>query len=276
MKILVTGARGQVGSELCRPSVQQPGVMEVVGFGSTELDIADLTRVREVVRQQAPDLIINAAAYTAVDKAESDADSACRVNRDGAENLARAADEAGIPIFHISTDYVFDGSSEKPYRESDTVSPLGIYGQSKYQGEQAVAAANPRHIIMRTSWVFGVNGGNFPKTMLRLAGSHPEIRVVDDQRGCPTFARDIADALLVVARKLDLEQTLPWGVYHFSGAEACTWYEFACETLQNAFARGMIPALPGMTPIPTSDYPTPAKRPANSVLDCGKWQSAFP
>ncbi|QEY59400.1 dTDP-4-dehydrorhamnose reductase [Pseudomonas sp. C27(2019)] len=270
-KVLVTGAKGQVGSELVKAA---PAGFTVIGLGSNELDITNQQQVTAVMAQYKPDLIINAAAYTAVDKAESDIETAFAVNEKAVALLAQAAYDADIPLFHISTDYVFDGQASTPYKETDTVNPQSVYGASKLAGEQALERTHAKHIILRTSWVFGATGNNFVKTMLRLGKEREELSVVADQYGCPTSARSIAEVLWQLAEKYVAERTLPWGVYHFSNSPACTWYEFACEIFEQAVKAGVLERKPVVHPITTAEYPTPAKRPAWSVLDCGKIERA--
>jgi|SRR5690554_68968 len=266
-KVLVTGAKGQVGSEIVKTV---PAGFTVIGLASNELDITNQQQVTAVIAQYKPDLIINAAAYTAVDKAESDSDNAYAVNQQAVAWLAQAAKQADIPLFHISTDYVFDGESTTPYKETDPVNPQSVYGMSKLAGEQVLAATHNKHIILRTSWVFGAEGNNFVKTMLRLGKERDELSVVADQHGCPTSARSIAEVLWQLAEKYMSERALPWGIYHFSNSPACTWHEFAVEIFQQAKERGLLENIPSVKSITSEDYPTPAKRPAWSVLDCNK------
>ena len=223
--------------------------------------------------QYEPDLIINAAAYTAVDKAETYIETAFAVNEKAVTLLAQAAHEADIPLFHISTDYVFDGTSSVPYKETDPVNPQSVYGASKLAGEQVLERTHTKHIILRTSWVFGSTGNNFVKTMLRLGKEREELSVVADQHGCPTSARSIAEVLWQLAEKYVSERTLPWGVYHFSNSPACSWHEFACEIFEQAVKAGVLERKPVVQPITTAEYPTPAKRPAWSVLDFEKVES---
>nr|WP_322939457.1 dTDP-4-dehydrorhamnose reductase [Pseudomonas sp. s4] len=266
-KVLVTGAKGQVGSELIKLA---PAGFTVIGLCSAQLDITDQSQVNATVALHQPHLIINAAAYTAVDKAESDSDNAYAVNEQGVAWLAQAAKQADIPFFHISTDYVFDGESTTPYKETDPVNPQSVYGMSKLAGEQVLAATHNKHIILRTSWVFGATGNNFVKTMLRLGKERDELSVVADQHGCPTSARSIAEVLWQLAEKYVTERALPWGIYHFSNSPACTWHEFAVEIFQQAKECGLLENIPSVKSITSEDYPTPAKRPAWSVLDCNK------
>lgn len=269
-KVLVTGAKGQVGSELVKAA---PAGFTVIGLGSNELDITNQQQVTAVMAQYKPDLIINAAAYTAVDKAESDIETAFAVNEKAVALLAQAAYDADIPLFHISTDYVFDGQASTPYKETDTVNPQSVYGASKLAGEQALERTHAKHIILRTSWVFGATGNNFVKTMLRLGKEREELSVVADQYGCPTSARSIAEVLWQLAEKYVAERTLPWGIYHFSNSPACTWHEFACEIFEQAVKAGVLERKPVVHLISTAEYQTPAKRPAWSVLNFSKSES---
>lgn len=262
-KVLITGAKGQVGAELVQTT---PAGFTVIALDSKQLDITNLVQVKTVVTKHQPDLIINAAAYTAVDKAESDIEQAYAVNKKGVEWLARAAEEADIPLFHISTDYVFDGQASQPYKETDSVNPKSVYGASKLAGEQVLAKILSKHIILRTSWVFGIVGNNFVKTMLRLGKERDELSVVSDQYGCPTSASSIANILWLLVAKYIQEKSLPWGIYHFSNSPACTWHEFACEVFEQAVKTGTLNKAPLVKAITTADYPTPAKRPAWSVL----------
>lgn len=267
MRVLITGARGQVGHELMRLA---PAEFEVRGLDSAALDITSPEQVMSAVTQFQPELIINAAAYTAVDKAESDIERAWAVNHRGVANLAAAAENLSIPVFHISTDYVFSGDAGTPYRESDETNPSGVYGASKLAGEEALAAACSRYLVLRTSWVFGVHGNNFVKTMLRLGGERDSLSIVADQQGGPTSAASIAAALWQLAEIYQIRQQLPWGLYHFSGSPHCTWFDFAEEIFHQAESLGLLQHCPQLLPIATADYPTPAQRPAWSVMDCTK------
>lgn len=268
MRVLITGAGGQVGHELLR---QTPAGIEAIGLTSAELDISNGAQVAETVARLQPGLIINAAAYTAVDKAESEPERAHAVNAEGVAHLAQAAAAAGIALLHISTDYVFPGDAEVPYREEDASGPIGVYGASKLAGEQA-AALCPRHIVLRTSWVFASHGNNFVKTMLRVGAQREVLGVVADQLGGPTAAASIAGALWQIARQWQAEGALPWGIYHYSGAPACSWHGFAVEIFRQAVELGLLSRAPQVNAITTADYPTPARRPAWSVLDCAKIQ----
>ena len=264
MRVLITGALGQVGQELM---LSAPASWQVSGFGSKELDISDAQKVLDTVQQLQPQLIINAAAYTAVDKAESDMERAYAINQHGTHNLAQAAQSVDCPLLHISTDYVFDGQHNQPYTEHDTAAPNSVYGDSKWQGEQAITAICRKHIILRTSWVFGLHGNNFVKTMLRLGRERDALSIVSDQVGGPTSARSIAQALWQIAQQYQSSGDGPWGTYHFSGAPTCSWYDFAEEIFAQAAALQLITKVPELKPINTHDYPTPAQRPAYSVLD---------
>lgn len=267
MRVLICGAAGQVGHELVDLS---PAWAEVTGLDSTAMDITSEPEVKARLETIRPELIINAAAYTAVDKAESDARRAFAVNRDGVAWLAQGAERLGIPLFHISTDYVFAGDATEPYREDDPTGPTGVYGRSKLEGERVLAASCSRHLILRTSWVFGSHGANFVKTMLRLGREREELAVVDDQLGGPTSAQSIAKALWRLAERYREQGALDWGIYHFSGQPACSWRQFAEEIFRQAVASGLLPRAPEVRPIITAQYPTPARRPAFSVLDCDK------
>ncbi len=218
-------------------------------------------------------LIVNAAGYTAVDRAESEKEQAFLVNRDGARILAETAAAAHLPLLHISTDYVFDGRATAPYVETDAVAPLGIYAQSKEAGERAVRAAAPRHVILRTAWVYSPSGTNFVRTMLRLGSERSELSIVDDQLGCPTAAADVADAITTILAAAQGPGFDAWGTYHCVGADAVTWYGFARAIFECAAPFGVKP--PKLRPVTTADYPLPAPRPAYSVLSTAKLERAF-
>lgn len=264
MRVLITGAQGQVGQELI---LSAPPNWEVHGLGSSDLDITDAAHVMASVQALHPQLIINAAAYTTVDKAENDSARAHAVNHLGAENLAKAASSIRCPLLHMSTDYVFSGEHTQPYTEQDTPAPNSVYGESKWLGEQAIHAFCPEHIILRTSWVFGLHGNNFVKTMLRLGQERDALSIVSDQVGGPTSARSIAQALWQIAQHYQNNGSCAWGTYHFSGAPTCSWYDFALEIFTQAATLQLITKAPVLQPINSSDYPTPAQRPAYSVLD---------
>ena len=271
MKILVTGAQGQ----LARSLLAAAGAHCVVAIGRPDLDITDIETVHRHIGAQTPDVVINCAAYTAVDKAESDADAAHRVNVIGAANVAAGCAVAQIPLVHISTDYVFDGRKPAPYVETDLTGPMGVYGRTKLAGEDAVAAANPRHLILRTAWVYSPYGHNFVRTMLRLAETRPELGVVDDQHGSPTYAPHLAEAILAIAPQIaDAPAAAAvWGIYNAAGAGETTWCGLARDVFRRAAEAGAPVAK--VNAITTADYPTPARRPANSRLDCSKLQATF-
>ncbi len=272
MKILITGSTGQLAREL---QSELAGTGKLLALGHNALDLAVPEQIREQVRLLRPDLIINAAAYTAVDPAETHREQAFAVNARGPQVLAEEAARLGVPLIHYSTDYVFDGRKTEPYDEHDTPNPLGVYGASKLAGEQAIQAVGGEHLILRTSWVYGVHGHNFVKTMLRLARQRDALGVVSDQIGCPTQAGSIASVLLELARRYADGAELAWGVYHYSGAPACSWYDFAVEIFRQGEAAGLIARQPEVSPIMTAQYPTPARRPAWSVLDCSRFEAAF-
>lgn len=263
MRILITGAAGQVGGELVARAEA-----DAISVDRQQLDITDPAAVLQLIETHKPAVVINAAAYTAVDKAEQEPERAFAVNRDGSHNLAVACRALGIPLLHLSTDYVFDGHKATPYLESDPTSPMGVYARSKWEGEQQIRFHHPEHLILRVSWVFGVRGGNFAKTILRLARERPQLRIIADQRGCPTEAGAIADALLMIAKRHISGDAVAWGTYHYTGTPETTWHGFASEIVEQAAALGMIDQRPIVDPITTAEYPLPAPRPANSLLDC--------
>ncbi len=264
--ILVTGGSGQVGSYLSR--YDWPQGVRAVAPVRAELDLADPTSIARVMKSQPWAAVINCGAYTAVDKAESDIVSAWQINALGPAQLAQETAAAGIPLIHVSTDYVFDGQKSSPYSETDAVAPLGVYGASKEGGEQAVRTGNPKHIIVRTAWVVSDHGQNFIKTMLRLGSQRPHLRVVDDQFGCPTHAGDLAQALAKIALQSITSKNEPSGTYHFSNAGSATWYGLAEELFSISARTGA--QVPTLEPITTAQYPTPARRPANSRLSTDK------
>jgi dTDP-4-dehydrorhamnose reductase len=263
MKILLTGASGQVGHELER-SLQ--GLGEVVAVDRSRMDLANLDQVRSVVRAVRPDLIVNPAAYTAVDKAEAEPELARTVNALAPEVMAREAKALGAALVHYSTDYVFDGSKPGAYVEADPTNPLNVYGRTKLEGEQAIAASGVAHLILRTSWVYGMRGKNFLLTMLKLGKEREELRVVDDQHGAPTWARTIADTTALALAQARAEDW--WaqnsGIYHLSSRGQTTWCGFTRAILAAAGSPCRV------TPIGTADYPTPARRPLNSVMNADK------
>jgi dTDP-4-dehydrorhamnose reductase len=269
MKIIVTGHKGMLGSDLL-PLLRDAG-FDVVGLDVDEMDITDAEDVSKHFKTIMPELVINCAAYTAVDKAESDVDAAFAVNRDGPRNLAQACRDFNIPLIHVSTDYVFDGTTAGAYCENDSINPLGVYGTSKWEGEECVRSSLEQHIIIRTSWLYGVNGNNFVKTMIRLSSERDEIRVVCDQQGCPTWTRDLADAIVKVSERIQTDGNgTPWGTYHYCGKGYTTWYEFTKSIVANKERKEESQKTPKITAIETCEYPTPAKRPKYSALDCEK------
>ena len=270
--IFVAGKQGQVALSLKEAADARNVALST--HGRPELDLLDPAATKKAVLDVAPSAVINAAAYTAVDKAESEEELATRINADGAAALAAAAAELGVPFIHISTDYVFDGTKDAPYVESDAVGPTGAYGRSKLKGEQAVLKANPRAIIVRTAWVYSPFGKNFLKTMLALAG-HDTLSVVADQHGNPTYAPDIANALLDILAQLDDKEPTAdkAGIYHLAGTGFTNWHGFALSIFENGTEFGL--PVPDVRAISTAEYPTPAKRPANSRLDCDKLNANF-
>lgn len=271
VRIIATGGGGQVGTELAR---RAPALgVALNALAHADLDITNDGQIGHVLDRERPDVVINAAAYTAVDKAESNADAAFAVNRDAAGLVAANCAARGIPLIHISTDYVFGGDKNGVYLEDDPVKPLGVYGTSKEAGECAVRAAAPRHVIMRTAWVYAAHGGNFVRTMLRIGAERDTLRVVADQTGAPTFAGDIADAAITIARAIAGNPTAPWGTYHYTAKGRTTWHGFAEAIFEEAAP--VLGRRPRVEAIPTSEYPTPARRPVNSVLDCTKIDAAF-
>ena len=273
MRLVVTGRDGQVAASLLEAGQAHAGV-EIVAIGRPELDLARPGTIIDAIAAGKPDIVVSAAAYTAVDQAEDEPDIAFAVNATGAGKVAEAAARLGVPIIHLSTDYVFDGSGSRAYVETDTTAPLGVYGASKLAGELAVAAAGPRHLILRTAWVYSPFGRNFVKTMLRLAADRDEISVVADQWGNPTCALDIADAVLHAATMLHRERSFAaFGTYHLAGTGETNWSGFARHILDTSRAAGGPWAQ--VRDIATKDYPTKARRPANSRLSSAKFAAVF-
>lgn len=271
LRLAVTGLTGQVVSALIE---RAPRDVEIIALGRPQLDLGVRGAVLAGLRHAGCDAIVNAAAYTAVDKAESEPDVAMRVNGDGAGHVAEAAAELGVPLLHLSTDYVFDGTLDRAYREDDPTGPTGAYGRSKLAGEQKIAEIHPDHAILRTAWVYSPFGANFVKTMLRLGETRDEVGVVADQSGNPTCALDIADALFAIARRLrsDASPNLR-GVFHLTGQGDATWADVAEATFAVAAQHGRKPVR--VRRIATADYPTPARRPANSRLDNTKLATRY-
>lgn len=276
MKILVTGKNGQVGFELQRALAP---LGEVVAVDHAECDLADADAIRALVRRIAPAVIVNPAAYTAVDKAEADQATAFAVNTEAPRVLGEEAARLGALVVHYSTDYVFNGTKEGAYAESDTPDPQSVYGRSKYEGEVALAQANARHLILRTSWVVGAHGGNFAKTMLRLAGERERLTVVADQFGAPTSAALLADLTAQLVRQYQREggENFPYGTYHVAAGGETSWHEYARFVIAEALAAGKpLKATPdAVAPLTTDQYPTPARRPANSRLDTTRFSDTF-
>ncbi len=263
MKILLTGTGGQVGYELQR-SLQ--GLGEVIALDRSRMDLADLDQVRDVIRTVKPDLIVNPAAYTAVDLAEKERELALRINAHAPAVMAEEAARLGAGIVHYSTDYVFDGSKDGAWLETDATGPINVYGASKLAGEQAIAAAGVPHLILRTSWVYGMRGKNFLRTVLRLAAERDQLRIVGDQFGAPTWSRTIADTTALLLVRLQERGGFAaehGGVYHLSAAGSTSWHGFTQAILQHA----KVAQRPTVTAIPTEAYPLPAPRPRNSVMD---------
>ena len=276
MKVLITGSNGQVGSCLVKQLQSCPEI-EFLAVDRNELDITSEQDVIKTVNDFLPTIIINAAAHTAVDKAEDEVELSYAINRDGPEYLAQAAEKVGAVILHISTDYVFAGDKEGLYSEIDPVSPQGVYGQSKLAGEEVVIDTCSRHIILRTAWVFGEEGNNFVKTMLRLAKQRDSLGIVADQFGGPTYAGDIATALIKIAKTIiDSKNTFNnYGVYHFSGMPHVSWYDFSQAIFDKAVEQKVLVKSPDVKKITTDEYSTPAKRPINSRLDTKKITTVF-
>jgi dTDP-4-dehydrorhamnose reductase len=266
--ILVTGGTGQLASALATAA----GVHRV---GRPDFDFERPDTIEATFRAIKPRLVVNAAAYTAVDAAENDSDAAYRANRDGPAILARLCAEADIPLIHVSTDYVFDGTKPDPYIETDAVAPQGVYGASKLAGEVAVMASNAKAIILRTAWVYAATGKNFVRTMLSVGKTRPRLTVVGDQYGCPTTATDLSAAIMAIVARIDATGWSPAyrGIFHAAGSGSTSWHGLAVATFEDAARHGA--NVPEVLPILTADWPTPAKRPANSRLDCTKLHDVF-
>ncbi len=270
MRLLIAGWQGQLARALVELAPAAPDI-KALAIGRPALNLCEPASITRAMTDFKPDVIINTAAYTAVDKAEDEADAATALNRDGARLLAEAAFNRGAAIIHISTEYVFDGAKPTPYVETDVTGPLNAYGRSKLEGEAAVRHANSRHIIVRTSWVHSATGTNFVKTMLRLAGERETVRVVDDQIGSPTYAPHLAEAVLGMARRVARESdgtSAPWGTYHAAGAGVVSWCGLAREVFRVSAMHGGPQAR--VEPITSAERPSLAPRPMNSRLDCGK------
>ena len=256
MKVLVTGVKGQLGYDVMAELAKRN--IEAIGVDIDEMDITDKISVEKVIGEAAPDVVVHCAAYTAVDAAEDNEALCRRVNADGTRNIAEVCKKLDCKMVYISTDYVFDGQGTRPWEPDDERHPLNVYGQTKYEGELAVQENLSRYFIVRIAWVFGKNGKNFVKTMLKLAETHDKLTVVNDQFGSPTYTYDLARLLV------DMIQTDKYGIYHATNEGICTWYEFACEIFRQAGVKIEV------TPVPASEYPAKAKRPENSRLDKSK------
>jgi dTDP-4-dehydrorhamnose reductase len=267
MKIITFGSKGQLGHELVKQGNRFG--FEILPFDLPEVDITDSLQVEHLVSTTPATLVVNAAAYTNVDRAETEKTLALAVNRDGPENIAQSCEKKNIPLIHISTDYVFNGETKHPYTEADQVAPLGVYGHSKSEGEKKIRLQIKRHIIIRTSWLYGVYGHNFVKTMLKLAEKNSRLKVVSDQFGSPTSAADLAETVLTIGRQIQNSIKIDWGTYHYCGLGTATWHLFAEKIFQ--IAKQYTPLkIETVEPIKTDGYPTPAKRPMYSVLDCSR------
>ena len=271
MKVLVTGCHGQVGSEVSSLADQ---TFKVSAYGRRDLDITSAEAIERRFDEAMPDLVVNCAAYTAVDRAEDESALAYRVNADAVELLGHACARRGIAIIHLSTDYVFDGRKDTPYTEDDPPNPLGVYGASKLEGEHRLREATERHVILRVSWVFGRLGRSFPDTILRLGSTRDELTVVDDQIGTPSPAALIASAVRRIAEKTLSDDEL-WGTYHFATQPAVSWCAFARCVLEAGAESGVLRSTPTVRPITTADWPAQAARPLNSRLDARKATQAF-
>jgi dTDP-4-dehydrorhamnose reductase len=271
MKILVLGSKGQLGC--CLADQLTDTGHEVIYTSRSEIDIADLARTKASIIDLKPNIVINATAYTAVDKAEDDQYEADIINHLAVANIASTCSEINSWLIHISTDYVFDGEASHPYCENAKPNPQGVYGNSKLKGELVIQASGCQHLIIRTAWVYSEYGNNFLKTMLRLGADRDELNIVGDEIGCPTYAQDIAKSIVSILPSLDLKGS--WsGIYHYCGDELCSWYDFARAIFSEAEVHGLKTPI-YLKSITADDYPTPAIRPVYSVLDCSKIESCF-
>ena len=270
MKILVLGCKGQLGR--CLNDQLKGTDHEVIYTSREQIDIADFEVTKSKILEFSPDLIINATAYTAVDKAEEDQKTANLINHLAVKNIADICNQLECWLIHVSTDYVFDGNTKIPYKEDDQTNPQGAYGETKLNGELAIQSSGCKHIIIRTAWVFSEYGNNFLKTMLRLGAERDELSIVGDQIGCPTYAQDIARSIVEIVPQLNSRKDND--IYHYCGDQPCSWYDFANAIFDQAMTNNLkIPSI--VNSIETSAYPTPAKRPAFSVLDCSKIENEF-
>ncbi len=272
MKVLITGREGQLGYCLTN---KLAFFAEVLALTRNDLDITDRSAVDDVFSSFRPNFVINAAAYTAVDKAEEEVEASYKVNRDGPRYLAEASEKYGTIMIHISTDYVFDGMGNAPYTELDSSNPIGVYGKSKLAGEAAIIDSCQKYLILRTSWVFGEHGNNFVKTILRIAKERDKLSIVSDQIGGPTYAGDIANAVLIMMNSVEGSEQPKWGIYHFSGLPYISWFGFAEEIIKHAVDAKTLIKKNILEAIDSDSYPTVAKRPANSRLDCKKIEEQF-
>lgn len=272
MKVLVTGCNGQVGHCLVK-HLESRFDIELFAYDREELDITSQDDVLGKLKELKPNVIINAAAHTAVDKAEVEIEMSYAINRDGPMYLAQAAESLGAVLLHISTDYVFDGEKSEPYNEADTPNPRGVYGQSKLAGEEAIVNHCSRYVILRTAWVFGEHGNNFVKTMLRLSQERSELGIIGDQVGGPTYAGDIAKALILIMDRFNDERQA--GVYHYSGEPHVSWYQFAKSIFKAATENDVLDRVPVVNEITADQYPLPAPRPTNSRLNCFRIKEEF-
>ena len=271
MKILVLGSTGQLGQ--CLNDQLAIAAHDVVYTSRGQIDIAEFEVTKAQILEISPDIVINATAYTAVDKAEEERQAADRINHLAVANISNICNQLDCWLIHVSTDYVFDGNSEVPYKEDNPTNPQGVYGGSKLKGEAAIEASGCKYLIIRTAWVYSEYGNNFLKTMLRLGADRDELSIVGDQIGCPTYAQDIAKSIVSILSCLDLKSSSS-GIYHYCGDEPCSWYDFACAIFLETEVQGLkTPSY--VKSITTADYPTPAIRPAYSVLDCTKIESVF-
>lgn len=272
MRILVTGSKGQLGHEVVDQLEKQS--MDVIPLTHDQIDIADNDCIQRQVAEVKPAMIINAAAYTKVDESEDRSDLAFTINQKGPSFLATACEKSNIPLIHISTDYVFDGEKKSPYTEKDAAFPINKYGKSKLDGENEIVSRLKKYIIIRTSWMYGVHGNNFVKTMLRLGKSRTEINVVSDQFGSPTAAVDLAEAIVDITRLILFYKKSAWGIYHYCGEGITNWHDFAKEIFQIALRKELM-KMPEIHPVSSLDYPTKAKRPRFSALNCDKIKHSF-
>lgn len=272
MKILVLGCKGQLGK--CLNDQLKNTDHDVIYTSREQIDITDFSQTRNQIHKASPDIIINATAYTAVDKAEKDQETANLINHLAVKNIADICNLQDGWLIHVSTDYVFDGRSKIPYNEEDQTNPQSVYGITKLKGEQAIQESGCKHIILRTAWVFSEHGNNFLKTMIRLGKNHNNLSVVDDQMGCPTYAQNIANAIVGIVQRLNAEEHIS-GIYHFVGEVVCSWADFAEDIFKEALKQGIIKNAPKISKISTPEFPTLAKRPMQSQLNFSKFKSTF-